>query len=108
MYHHIEVADRGLVLSESLRVARQCVLLKEIAGFKNAFFDSIYMLYYSTVDGSAYRLSFERWLEFLGASVQRRLRRPERALVFRYVFFVLDSSRKHTLTGVPAQARSRG
>ncbi len=108
MYHHIDLADRGLVLQESLRVARQWVLLKEIAGFKNAFFNWIYMLYYSIVDGSAYRLTFERWIEFLGPSVQRYLRRPERALVFRYVFFVLDSSRKQTLAGAPTQAHIRG
>jgi SAM-dependent methyltransferase len=108
MYHHIEVADRRLVLQESLRVARQWVLLKEIAGFENAFFNWIYMLYYSIVDGSAYRLTVERWLEFLGSSVQRYLRRPERALVFRYVFFVLDSSKKQGLAGSPGGVAIRG
>jgi len=103
MYHHIEVSDRELVLEESLRVARRSVLLKEIADFRNSFSNAIYMLYYSTIDGSAYRFTVERWLEFLSPWVESYLRRPERALVFRYVFFVLDSSRKQGRTGLFAR-----
>ncbi len=101
MYHHIEVPDRKLVLEESLRVSRHSVLLKEIAGFENRFLNASYTLYYSIVDGSAYRPTVERWLEFLGPRVRRCIRRPERALVFRYVFFVLDSSGKETIDHAP-------
>jgi len=94
MYTHIEAQDRKRVLTESLRVAGRCVLLKEIAGFESLFLNTVYMLYYSIVDGSAYRFTVRRWLEFLNPHVKRYLRRPESALVFRYVFFVLDASRK--------------
>ena len=103
MYHHVEVPDRGLVLKESLRVARHSVLLKEIAGFKNSLSNGAYMLYYTIVDGSARRLTVEQWLEFLGPAVRRCLRRPESAMVFRYVFFVLDSSNKQGSTDSPDQ-----
>jgi uncharacterized protein YbaR (Trm112 family) len=108
MYHHIEVRDRGLVLEESLRVSRQSVLLNEIAGFQDRLVNLLYRLYYSVVDGSADRPSVERWLEFLGSRVRRYLRRPERALVFRYVLFVLDSSRKEDVKREPSRAQARG
>ena len=108
MYHHIEVPHRKSVLEESMRVSRQSVLLKEIAGFRNAFMNSFYMLYYSIVDGSAYRLSVEGWIEFLDSRVRRYLRRPERSLVFRYVFFILDSSTQQATEYDPDREQSRG
>lgn len=107
MYHHIEVPYRGSVLEESLRVSRHSVLLKEIAGYGNSFVNSFYAFYYSIVDGSAYRPSVERWIEFLGSPVRRYLRRPESSLVFRYVFFVLDSSTKPPEAHEAARAQSR-
>ena len=94
MYHHIEVPDRKLALEESLRVSRESVLLYEIAGFQGRVRNFFYSLYYSLIDGSAHRPSVECWLEVLGTRVRKCLRRPERALVFRYVFFVLDSLQK--------------
>jgi len=108
MYHHIDEPDRKLVLDESLRVSSHSVLLKEIAGFENRFLNAMYTLYYSIVDGSANRPTVERWLECLGSAVQTCIRRPERAFVFRYVFFVLDSSVKETIMYATDQADPEG
>lgn len=103
MYHHIDEPDRKLVLDESLRVSSHSVLLKEVAGFENRFLNAMYALYYLIVDGSANRPTVERWLQFLGSQVQSYIRRSERALVFRYVFFVLDSSAQETMKHAPPQ-----
>jgi len=94
MYHRIEVQGRGSVLRQSLRVGRRVVFVKEIAGFSSRLFDTIYRFYYSVVDGSAYRPTVEEWLKFLAPYVVRHIRRPEHSVVFRYVFFELDPSRK--------------
>jgi ubiquinone/menaquinone biosynthesis C-methylase UbiE len=92
MYHHIEPGERKSALSESLRIARRTVLLKEIAGFSNSIVNALYVLYYSVVDGSAYRPTAKEWLDYLAPYVKRNICRPSTVLVYRYVFFVLDPS----------------
>jgi len=93
MYHHIPVEDRQKVLTESLRVARKSVLLKDIAGFRNPGLNLLYRIYYSIVDGSAYRFTAEKWEQFLSPWIRTSLRSPEKSLIFRYVFYLLDASR---------------